>query len=56
MRWVGNQRWIEAKMTRPMVTIAQNVVSASEATVVEAPSSLVMSSWDQLPLSVSQMP
>ncbi len=56
MRWVGNHRWIEAKTTRPMVTMAQKVVSASEATVVDAPSSVVMSSWDQLPFTVSQMP
>ena len=39
-----------------MVTIAQNAVSASAASVVDAPSSLVMSSCDQLPLTVSQMP
>ena len=38
------------------MTIAQNAVRASDATVVEAPSSLVMSSCDQLPFIVSQMP
>ena len=53
---MGNQRWIEANSTRPTVTIPQNAVSASAAAVVEAPSSLVMSSWDQLPFIVSQMP
>ena len=41
---------------RPKVTIAQKVVSAIAATVVDAPSSLVMSSWDQLPLTVSHTP
>ena len=53
---LGNRRWIAANSTRPTVTIAQNVVRAMAATVVEAPSSLVMSSWDQLPFIVSQMP
>jgi hypothetical protein len=38
------------------VTIAQKTVSATAASVVEAPSSLVMSSWDQLPLTVSHTP
>ena len=38
------------------MTIAQNVVRAIAATVVEAPTSVVMSSCDQLPFSVSQMP
>ena len=38
------------------VTIAQNAVSASDAAVVDAPRSLVMSSCAQLPLTVSQMP
>src|SRR6188508_3147906 len=36
--------------------MAQKAVSAIAATVVEAPSSLVMSSCDQLPLTVSQTP
>jgi hypothetical protein len=56
VRWVGNHRWIEANSTRPTVTIAQNVVRATAAVVVEAPSSVVMSSCDQLPFIVSQMP
>ncbi len=38
------------------VTIAQKAVSARAAAVVEAPSSLVMSSWAQLPFRVSQTP
>ena len=41
---------------RPTVTIAQNAVRATAASVVDAPSSPVMSSCDQLPLTVSQMP
>ena len=41
---------------RPTVTIPQKAVSAIAATVVEAPSSVVMSSCNQLPLTVSQMP
>ncbi len=53
---VGSQRSIDAMTTRPIVTIAQNVVRASDATVVDAPSSLVMSICDQLPFIVSQMP
>ncbi len=52
----GKTRWTAAKKTRPTVTIAQNAVSARAACVVDAPSSLVMSSCDQLPLTVSQMP
>ena len=51
-----NQRPIDANSTRPAVTIAQNAVRASDAWVVVAPSSDVMSSWDQLPFMVSQMP
>src|SRR5262245_5991509 len=45
-----------ANRTRPTVTIAQNVVRASEATAVDAPSSLVMYSCDQLPFIVSHTP
>ena len=52
----GSQRSIAAKSTRPTVTIAQNAVRATRRRVVEAPSSLVMSSCDQLPFIVSQMP
>ena len=53
---LGKLRWIAANRTRPTVTIPQNVVRAMAATVVEAPTSVVMSSCDQLPFSVSQMP
>ena len=42
--------------TRPKVTIAQNTVRAIAAYVVEAPRRLVMSSWDQLPFTVSHTP
>ena len=49
-------RWTAAKKILPTVTIPQKAVSASDASVVVAPSSLVMSSCDQLPLTVSQMP
>ena len=59
MRYVvrgGSQFWTAAKTTRPTVTIAQKAVSAIAAMVVEAPSSLVMSSCDQLPFTVSQTP
>ncbi len=52
----GSQRSTAALRTRPTVTIVQNAVSAIAACVVEAPSSLVMSSCDQLPLTVSQKP
>ena len=45
-----------ANSTRPTVTITQNVVRATAATVVDAPTSVVMSICDQLPFSVSQMP
>ena len=45
-----------AKRTRPTVTIAQKAVRATAAVVVEAPSSLVMSSCDQFPLTVSHTP
>jgi hypothetical protein len=38
------------------VTIPQNAVKASAACVVDAPTSLVMSSWAQFPLIVSQTP
>ncbi len=55
-RWVGNQRWMDARATRPTVTIVQNTVRAMAATVVEAPTSVVMSICDQLPFIVSQMP
>ena len=41
---------------RPTVTIAQNVVSAIDACVVEAPTSLVMYSVAQLPFVVSTIP
>src|SRR5690242_17919233 len=53
---VGNQRWSQAKSTRPTVTIAQNAVRANAATVVDAPISPVISSWDQLPFIVSHSP
>jgi len=38
------------------VTIAQKAVSAIDASVTDAPCSVVMSSWDQLPFIVSQIP
>src|SRR5262245_9983004 len=56
VRSAGNCRWIDAKSTRPSVTIAQNVVRVRDATAVEAPSSVVMSIWDQLPFIVSHSP
>ena len=52
----GSRRWTAAKRTRPTVTIAQNAVRASAPAVVDAPSSLVRSSCDQLPFRVSQTP
>ena len=52
---VGIQRCRAANPTRPMVTLAQNAVSASEACVVDAPMSF-MSSDAQFPFIVSQMP
>ena len=55
MRRVGNRRWTAAKNTRPSVTLAQNAVSASDAIVVDAPSSF-MSSEAQFPFIVSQIP
>jgi hypothetical protein len=53
---VGSHRWTRANRTRPAMTMAQKVVRASAAWVVDAPSCLVMSSWAQLPFMVSQMP
>ncbi len=55
MRGVGNALCTTAKRTRPNVTITQNVVSASEAVVAEAPR-FDMSVSDQFPFIVSQMP
>src|SRR5215469_18920790 len=45
-----------ANKTRPMVTIPQKIASAIDACVAVAPTRVVMSSWDQLPFIVSQMP
>ena len=55
MRGVGNALCTTAPSTRPSVTITQNVVSASDAVVAEAPR-YDMSVSDQLPFIVSQMP
>ena len=52
----GTRRATAANPIRPTVTIPQNAVSASAACVVDAPSLLVMSSCDQLPFTVSQIP
>ena len=52
----GSHRPMAPNSTRPTVTMAQNAASASEAWVADAPSRVVMSSWDQLPFIVSQMP
>jgi hypothetical protein len=52
----GSQVCTAAKKTRPSVTMPQNAVRARAACVVDAPSSLVRSSCDQLPFRVSQMP
>ena len=51
----GKTRCTAAKRRRPRVTIPQNAVSVRDASVVDAPRS-VMSSCDQLPLIVSQIP
>jgi hypothetical protein len=40
---------MRANSTRPAVTIAQKVVRAIAAWVVDAPTCLVISSWAQLP-------
>jgi hypothetical protein len=56
VRREGNRRWIAANTTLPTVTIPQNAVSARDAAVADAPTSVVMSSWAQLPLTVSQTP
>src|SRR5215831_19312103 len=53
---VGNHRWTRAKRTRPAVTVAQNAVSASDASVAEAPRCVLMYVSDQLPFIVSQTP
>jgi hypothetical protein len=45
---VENQRSTAATPICPAVTIPQNAFNAIAATVVEAPSLRVMSSWDQL--------
>jgi len=45
-----------ARSTRPTVAMPQHALRASRACVTEAPSSLVMSGWAQLPLTVSQIP
>ena len=51
----GNHRWMAAKPTRPIVTHAQKVVSASDAIVVDVPR-FFMSSDAQFPFIVSQTP
>ena len=55
MRHVGNRRSIAANPIRPTVTIPQKAPNASDACVTDAPS-WVISSCDQLPFIVSQMP
>ena len=52
----GHPICLSTNSTRPTVTIAQKAVSAIDASVAEAPCSVVMSSCDQLPFIVSQMP
>src|SRR6185503_16428650 len=52
----GKLRSIAANRTRPTVTIAQNVVSATDAIVAVAPTVPVMYSVAQFPFMVSTTP